>query len=143
MATNTRADQDGNNSESSDTQSIVDDIWNFLCRPSALSPEDSWPCLNIRDVTDRLIPTVPNGSNIPVDFVEFLATHFRQYETNLERMTHIYFFLGTTKIHAYSSYLLEILLAFRDACCEMRSPLILGTTIRSMEDHVWTLGFSS
>ena len=119
-----------------DRSKIIDNIWKFLRRPGDLQEEDEWPCIRIREVTDKLIPTVPNRSKIPIGFAEFLSTGFRVYKTNLERDDHISFFVGTTDIRLYSSYWQEVLLRMLITFCGMQRPRTTSNVLRVMQNHL-------
>lgn len=56
------------------------------------------PAKVIRDVAQHLVPTVPDGSKLPIGFLEFLTTEFSKYETHMERIDHIQFYVGITEI---------------------------------------------
>lgn len=137
-ANNSDASQtpDGSASNNSEETSIINGIWQFLRRSTDLPDGDVWPCLHIRDVAEHLIPTVSNGSRIPAGFVEFLATDFCSYDTHLERVDHISFYVGTTEIRGYSPYWLEVLLRILIAFCGMRRLRVAGTTLRAMQHHL-------
>lgn len=79
-----------------DTASIANGILQFLRRPSELPQYDMLLCVHIRSVGDHLVPTMRNGSKIPVGIVDALTTDFRNYETRLELVYDISFSIGTT-----------------------------------------------
>ena len=123
-------------SENSETTSIINGIWQFLRRPSDLHEDDIWPCAHIREVSSSLTPTVPNGSKIPIGFIEFIATDFRYYQNHLERVDHISFFVGTTEIREYPQYWQDVLLRILMTFCGMKRPRVAGSNLRAMQRHL-------
>lgn len=70
----------------------IDNILNFLLRPSDIAADDTWPIANVRDLEYRLIPTVSNFSKTTIRSVKVLSNDFCNYELNVESVGHISFF---------------------------------------------------
>lgn len=92
---------DENRSDNSNVAYIINEFVNSSVAPN-IFPKMIFGSFQIRDVAEHLVPSLPNGSNIPIDLVECLATKFRNCLNQLERVNHIYIFIAKTEIHEHS-----------------------------------------
>lgn len=76
-----------------DTDCILNDISQFLWRPSNFFKHDRRNCVNIHNITDNLIPIVPRAYKFIPSFTELIDTDFSNYQKYFELVGDIYFLL--------------------------------------------------
>lgn len=82
------------------------------------------------------MPTVPYLTKIPIAFVEFLATDFCKYKTDLERIDHLSFYAGIKEIREYSLYWLDVLNRKSVMLFGMRRPRVAVSTLIAIQYHL-------